>query len=345
MVQTRIYQSDEIPLAAQQLKEGKLIAFPTETVFGLGAIANNETAVKAVFHAKGRPSDNPLIVHVASKENIDQYVAGIHPVEAKLMEAFWPGPLTIIFPVKPGVFAKAVTSGQKNVGIRMPNHSLTLSLIQATGFPLVGPSANTSGKPSPTQVSHVLHDLNGKIAGVLDPQETLPDIGVESTVVRYYDERIDVLRPGAITKQQIQAVTGIETVEISAKDQVKSPELMSPGVKYRHYSPNQPVYLIDSTINPIDWPSHLQDFNQKIAILADDMVLNLLKKTDLSQQITAVYSLGSSGDFVSATQRLFAGLRQLEDSDAQVIIAQGLPNIPETNAFMNRLTKTVTNVL
>ena len=152
---TKIYKKEQINEAAAQLKAGQLVAFPTETVFGLGAIATNEAAVSSVFATKGRPQDNPLIVHVSSIEQVAEYVAEVPEIAAQLMKQFWPGPLTIIFPQKPGVLAPSVTPGQETVAIRMPDNPETLALIEATGIPLVGPSANKSGKPSPTAVEHV----------------------------------------------------------------------------------------------------------------------------------------------------------------------------------------------
>ena len=180
-METIIYNLDQIDEAAQALRSGQLVAFPTETVYGLGADATNEEAVKKVYQAKGRPSDNPLIVHVASVAMVEKYAAEIPEKARQLMTAFWPGSLTIILKIKPGSLSKTVTGGLSTVAFRFPKCQPTLDLIEKAGVPMVGPSANTSGKPSPTTAQHVYHDLHGKICGILDDGPT--KVGVESTVL------------------------------------------------------------------------------------------------------------------------------------------------------------------
>ncbi|WP_373759333.1 L-threonylcarbamoyladenylate synthase, partial [Weissella soli] len=179
-METKIWTVNEIEQAAKAIKRGSLVAFPTETVYGLGADAFNEQAVGKVYAAKGRPSDNPLIVHVADAEQVEKY-AMVDARAKKVMDAFWPGPLTIILPVVPGAISHTVTGGLETVASRMPDNDVTRTLIRMADTPIVGPSANTSGKPSPTTAQHVYHDLHGKIAGILDDGATT--IGVESTVI------------------------------------------------------------------------------------------------------------------------------------------------------------------
>ena len=333
-METKIYKKEQINEAAAQLKAGQLVAFPTETVFGLGAIATNEAAVSSVFATKGRPQDNPLIVHVSSIEQVAEYVAEVPEIAAQLMMQFWPGPLTIIFPQKPGVLAPSVTPGQETVAIRMPDNPETLALIEATGIPLVGPSANKSGKPSPTAVEHVYHDFQGKIAGIVEPSEKLLAVGVESTVVLPRAGFINILRPGAITKEDLRAL-GYQVEEKTAEEQLKDTSVLSPGVKYTHYSPKQPVHVL-ITDDSQQFTQYIDALKQPVAILADESVLQALSN---DSQIVATHSYGAKGDLVSATQQLYAGLRALEQTTAQVIIAQGFPDSPASHAMMNRLRK------
>lgn len=342
-MKTHIFMPDQLDQAAQCLKEGGLVAFPTETVFGLGAIANNEAAVQSVFKTKGRPNDNPLIIHVASIESVHHYAASVSPLAQALMEKFWPGPLTIILPIKTGTFAPAATAGQNTAGFRMPDQDQTLSLIDKVGFPLVGPSANLSGKPSPTSLAHVLHDFNGKIAGVVANQAELTAIGVESTVVLPLADHIEILRPGHVTVDMIEEAIGVPAHVRTAAEQLANQAIMSPGVKYRHYSPKQPVYLMafDHTLE--DWQEEIDKFPEAVAILAyQDHITSLQNH----QKVVASYSLGKKDDWESATRHLFAGLRALEESSAKILMVQGLdPKVADHQAYMNRLSKAATHVL
>lgn len=333
-METKIYTKDQIKEAAEQLKAGQLVAFPTETVFGLGAIATDEAAVSSVFATKGRPKDNPLIVHVSRIEQVADYVAEVPEVAAQLMKQFWPGPLTIIFPQKPGVLAPSVTPGQQTVAVRMPDNPETLALIEATGIPLVGPSANKSGKPSPTAVEHVYHDFKGEIAGIVEPTQKLLAVGVESTVVLPRDGVINILRPGAITKEDLLAL-GYQVEEKTAAEQLKDTSVLSPGVKYTHYSPKQPVHIL-MTDDALQFSQYLETLNQPVALLADETLIGALAN---KAHVVSNHSYGAKGDLVSATQQLYAGLRSLEQTPAQVIVAQGFPDSPASHAMMNRLKK------
>ena len=243
---TKKFRLGELDEAAALLRRGELVAFPTETVYGLGAIATKEQAVAKVFQAKGRPSDNPLIVHVKDAQQVFDYAAEVPELAKELMERFWPGPLTIILPVKPGVFPANVNNGQETVAFRMPNQHSALRLIDLVGVPLVGPSANLSGKPSPTSVDHVMQDFDGVIAGVVAGDTDQAQIGVESTVVRPMSDRLIILRPGAITQSMLKQVCP-KVQEFSVAEQLAAPQLQSPGVKYRHYSPKQAVFLFESS--------------------------------------------------------------------------------------------------
>lgn len=333
--ETKVFDFTSLDQAAQLLREGELVAFPTETVFGLGAIANNEQAVRNVFKAKGRPSDNPLIVHVSRIEDVTDYVAEVSPLANELMNHFWPGPLTIVFPKKDDVFAESVTPGKETVAIRMPAQLETLLLISMVGFPLVGPSANLSGKPSPTLASHVLHDFAGKIAGVVKRENETIDIGVESTVVYPQNNKILILRPGAVTTAMLKEL-GVPVEELNSEQQLTQASLYSPGVKYLHYSPTQPVYLVDDASSSEDWVTLMSQFNQKIGVLADDQIIAYCKQ---HASIHSSFSLGEAKDIESATRYLYAGLRALEQSGCDIILAQGFKENDSSHAYMNRLTK------
>ncbi|MRJ46746.1 L-threonylcarbamoyladenylate synthase [Fundicoccus ignavus] len=339
-VNTQVFDYSTLKDAAALLKQGKLVAFPTETVYGLGAIANNETAVRGVFQAKGRPEDNPLIVHVSDISQVHDTVANVSPLAQRLMETFWPGPLTIIFPLKEGVFAPNVTPGKKSVAVRMPRQMETLLLIEMVGFPLVGPSANLSGKPSPTAVEHVLNDFSGTISGVIKAQSPISEIGVESTVVLADDEQIVILRPGAITQNMLKKIAPV--VEMTASQQLANKDVQSPGVKYLHYSPEQPVYLIPIEYTVSDWLKEMDKQDRKIGVLADE---KLLKALEANKSFYSSYSLGSEGDVASATRQLYAGLRYLEQSSCEIIFAQALLDDDAGHAYMNRLTKASNYVL
>ena len=232
------------------------------------------------------------------------------------------------------MLAPSVTPGQETVAIRMPDNPETLALIEATGIPLVGPSANKSGKPSPTAVEHVYHDFQGKIAGIVEPSEKLLAVGVESTVVLPRAGVINILRPGAITKEDLRAL-GYQVEEKTAEEQLKDTSVLSPGVKYTHYSPKQPVHVL-ITDDSQQFTQYIDALKQPVAILADESVLQVLSN---DSQIVATHSYGAKGDLVSATQQLYAGLRALEQTTAQVIIAQGFPDSPASHAMMNRLRK------
>ncbi|CAM3699911.1 L-threonylcarbamoyladenylate synthase [Cohnella lubricantis] len=200
--------------AAAAIASGGVVAFPTETVYGLGGDARNAEAVERIFAAKGRPSDNPLIVHLAGAEDAAKLASAISSLERRLMERFWPGPLTLVLPVRPGAVSARVTAGLDTVAVRVPDHELARRLIAESGCPIAAPSANRSGRPSPTRADHVLEDLDGRIDGVLDGGPT--GIGLESTVVRVLDGAIHVLRPGGITAEQLREAAGGDAEVIAA---------------------------------------------------------------------------------------------------------------------------------
>lgn len=223
--------------AAGILKDGGLVAFPTETVYGLGGNALDGQAVSKIFSAKGRPADNPLIVHVFSKSQVLE-VAEIDPKAEAFMDGFWPGPLTLVLPAKVAV-PKEVTAGLDTVAVRMPNHPVALGLIERTGLPVAAPSANRSGRPSPTSAQAVYDDLSGKIPLILDAGGT--ELGMESTVVALEDDDLRVLRPGGCAPEALEAMAAKIIFE------TETPSLKSsPGTRHRHYAPRVPLVLLDS---------------------------------------------------------------------------------------------------
>lgn len=329
-METTIYNLNQIHEAAQALRDGQLVAFPTETVYGLGADATNEAAVKQVYQAKGRPSDNPLIVHVASVAMVEKYAAEIPAKARQLMDAFWPGSLTIILKIKPGSLSKTVTGGLSTVAFRFPKCQPTLDLITEAGVPMVGPSANTSGKPSPTTAQHVYHDLHGKIKGILDDGPT--QVGVESTVLDMSTDQPVILRPGAVTKAEIEKVIG--SIDLNHHHVGKGETPKAPGMKYKHYAPNAQVYIVDPDD---DWQDVMQWIaNQPftVGVMAEEAILAKLSLPKNAE----TFSLGSG--VADASARLFDGLRMYDDEkQVQAIMTEAFPAHDLGLAYMNRLNK------
>lgn len=323
-METKIFNSNEIEQAVKHLEAGELIAFPTETVYGLGADATNAAAVAKVYEAKGRPSDNPLIVTVADEAMMAQYALEIPLKAQQLIDAYWPGPLTILLNVKPNTLPTVVTGGLKTVAFRNPADELTRQLIEKLGRPIVGPSANTSTKPSPTTASHVYHDLRGKIAGIIDGGTT--EIGLESTIVDLTVEPAVILRPGQITPAEISAVIG-ETTDYN-HNQVGAKEVpKAPGMKYRHYAPKAQVVVVD----------RVADFAQ-IDFTDPTVALVALAEVIAKYSTPNSFSLGES--VATAAHNLFAALRFFDDQpNIKTIYVQGFKAGEIAPAYMNRLNK------
>lgn len=320
------YHESDIPEAAAALKRGELVAFPTETVYGLGADATNVTAVGKVYAAKGRPSDNPLIVTVADADMVGQYAA-ITPLAAKLMEAFWPGPLTIILNILPGRLSMKVTGGLQTAAFRNPDNALTRKLIATAGVPIVGPSANTSGKPSPTTADHVLHDLDGKIAGVLDDGPT--QVGVESAIIDLTVTPPAILRPGAIGPDELEPLIGHVDTAAHHVGQNEAPK--APGMKYKHYAPAAQVVVVDDPAQFSAAVAWAKQIGQVFGLLATDAIL-------AQYPTIPSYSLGK--DVQSAAHALFAGLRWFDlHPDVTLVLAQAFSKTELSAAYMNRLLK------
>ena len=314
--------------AARLLRENEAVAFPTETVYGLGANAMNDEAIAKIFEAKGRPSDNPLIVHIGAKSQLSGIVREITPVAEVLMEHFWPGPLTIILPKKDGISEK-VTAGLDTVGVRMPDHEVALALIEAANVPVAAPSANRSGRPSPTLASHVYEDLNGKIAGIVDGGAT--GVGVESTVIDCTSEVPTILRPGGITKEQLEEVIGTVSLDPALKDETEKPK--APGMKYTHYAPKAPLSIVEGSR---DFIQQLVDKKKEqgytVGVLTTEEYQHVYKAD-------VVLSCGVRSDLASVATKLYDVLRTFDASKVDVIFSESFPNEGIGNAIMNRLTK------
>lgn len=309
------------------LKNGELAAFPTETVYGLGALATDPEAAQKIFQAKGRPSDNPLIVHIGTKEEAGLYADEIPETAVRLMDTFWPGPLTLIFNEKPGVIAETVTAGIGTVGLRMPDHPVALNLLRLLGGPLAAPSANRSGKPSPTKAEHVLRDMDGKIPFILDGGAT--GVGVESTVLDMTSVPPAILRPGGVTAEMIESVIGPVRSETSEAE-AEAPR--APGMKYLHYSPDAPVWLIGPDAGRIEKAiGSFRAAGKKVAVIGPDEL-----RTDKADWY---FATGPHGDPRKLAARLYDALRACDDTEATAILAVETPAEGVGIAVMNRLRK------
>lgn len=321
--------------AADVLRQGGLVAFPTETVYGLGANGLDAAACKKIYEAKGRPSDNPLILHIASLSQLDQIVTEVPEMAKKLMDAFWPGPMTLILPKKDCV-PLSVTGGLDTVGVRFPSHPVAQALIAAAALPIAAPSANVSGKPSPTKASHVLFDMDGKIDVIVDGGAA--DFGLESTIIDTTGPEAVILRPGAITLEMVEALLGKASVDpavLGKGDEKAVPK--APGMKYTHYSPKAPVTLVRGgqeqvveAINALAKEAKAQ--GKKVGVLATE-------ETKDGYEADFVLSAGAREDQKTIGARLFAILRKLDYLGADLIYSEVFEESGEGLAIMNRLKK------
>ncbi|SFE61577.1 L-threonylcarbamoyladenylate synthase [Alteribacillus iranensis] len=326
----------ELKEAGLWIKNGEVIAFPTETVYGLGADATNEQAVENIFLAKGRPSDNPLIVHIGEMEQWEPLTASIPEMAKQLAEVFWPGPLTLIVP-KSNAVSEKVTAGLSTVAVRMPAHTVARALIQAAGIPVAAPSANRSGRPSPTKAEHVIEDLEHRIAGVVDGGPS--GYGLESTVVDCTGETCWILRPGGVTKEEIAHVLGENNVEIAASAHSSTDQTpRSPGMKYRHYAPDVPLYLVPGTVDEMLKKIQEEQAQKRVvAVLAVEE-----HREPLGGLADMFFSLGSRMNLSEVSASLYDHLRQADLSGADVILSETFPKEGLGLAIMNRLEKAAT---
>lgn len=312
---------EAIERAASIIRNGGLVAFPTETVYGLGANAMNESAVEKIFKAKGRPADNPLIVHVCNREMLDLIASGVSKTAERLIQEFWPGPLTLVLERKPEV-ARPVSAGLTTVAARMPRNAIALELIRASRTPVAAPSANGSGKPSPTTATHVLDDLGGRIDMILDGGTT--NIGIESTVLDTTTDPPVILRPGWVTREMLTEIIG-PVDHLKAGEQLRR----SPGTRHRHYRPRARVILLErgspESIEKI-CRDHLKEGavgfigHTRIAIAHPDF------KAIILQERAADYA-----------RLIYSALRELDKQGAAVIVLEGISDAGEGVAVMDRL--------
>lgn len=321
--------------AAQIIRNGGLVAFPTETVYGLGANALDEEAAKKIYAAKGRPSDNPLIAHISCMEELEPLVARIPEAARKLAEACWPGPLTMVFP-KSSKVPYGTTGGLDTVAVRMPSDPIARRLIRLAGVPIAAPSANTSGRPSPTTAQHVWQDMNGKIEMILDGGPV--GIGVESTIVDVSGAIPTLLRPGAVTMEMLQEIAG--RVEIDPAIQGPPKEGLrpkAPGMKYRHYAPHAELLLVegdlDAVVNRINFLAK-ERLGQKYRV-----GVICTEETRERYRYGEVRSVGQRAKEETIAHNLFAVLRDFDDLDVDYIYSESFSRDHLGQAIMNRLTK------
>lgn len=300
--------AEDIRLAAELLREGKLVAFPTETVYGLGADARQENSVRSIFAAKGRPADNPLIVHIADMQSLYEIAAEVPAIAKRLAAAFWPGPLTMVLP-KRDCIPTVTSGGLHTVGIRMPSHPAALALIRESGCPIAAPSANRSGSPSPTTAKHVMDDMEGRISAVIDGG--MCDVGVESTVICFDDdETIHILRPGLISAEDLEPFAAHVYVDEAVYKQIEEGTLVaSPGMKYRHYAPS-------AKIIPVDAPDFAA-FEQFVQTQKKDGTYCLLFDSDPAVAGIPCMRYGDSGK--EQAHYLFLRFRELDEAKAAVV--------------------------
>ena len=320
--------------AARYITGGELVGFPTETVYGLGANGLDENAVRKIFMAKGRPQDNPLILHVNSIEMLRTLVVEIPDKALKLIDAFWPGPLTILFK-KNNIVPEVITAGLDTVAIRMPSHKIALELIGASNTPIAAPSANTSGRPSPTRAEHVVEDMNGKIPLIIDGGET--GIGLESTVIDLTEDIPMILRPGGITPRDIIEVLGECKIDPGLEETSIDSTPKSPGQKYRHYAPKAKMFV---------FTGKSEDVNKEMLIRATKAkhegkkvgIMTTIENVEFFSGFM-IEEMGSLDDVDSIAHNLFHLIRKLDEAKVDLILCQGVERDSIGLAVMNRLYK------
>lgn len=321
-MKTELLTAAETKRAGEILRSGGLVAFPTETVYGLGADARNADAVRRIFAAKGRPADNPLIVHIARMEQLDELVTAVPKKAKALMERFWSGPLTLIFD-KSDLVPDVTSGGLRTVAVRMPSHPVARELLLAADCPVAAPSANLSGRPSPTTFAHVRADMEGRIEGIIDGGSC--EVGVESTVLDVRGDTPWLLRPGGITKEMIEEIVGEVRCQFAVSEEGKP---SAPGMKYRHYAPKAPLTVVRGSFD-----GYLKTLHGKIGILVTD-------EEEYGEEYV-VQRLGSDPN--EQAMRLFSCLRAFDDAGVTEIAAKDVGEDGISLAVRNRLYKAAGN--
>lgn len=319
--------------AAELLQNGELVAFATETVYGLGADAMNESAVKKIFEAKGRPSDNPLIVHIYDQSQLDALVQDVSADAKRLMDAFWPGPLTIILPKKNNV-PDATTGGLSTVAVRMPDHPAAQAILRASNVPVAAPSANLSGKPSPTTARDVFEDMNGRIPMLIDGGDC--EVGVESTVVDMTRTPAMILRPGGVTREMMEDVIGpVEVHEAVLAPLASDAQAASPGMKYKHYAPKAHVRIITGD-RAAERICELYDAAKKEGI--STIIFSVSEEKELFGD-RDFYAWGDLEDVASVAHHLFSSLRMADEKGYDQVLCHSVDTEGVGLAVMNRLVR------
>lgn len=368
-------QTEAIREGVRLLKQGQIVAFPTETVYGLGADATSKKAVQKIFKAKGRPADNPLIVHIAQKNQLDEVInRQLTAAEKKLLDSFWPGPLTVIFPRNTSI-PDITTAGRDTVAVRMPSHPVARALIYRAELPVAAPSANTSGYPSPTTADHVYSDLKGKIPLIIDGGPC--PVGIESTVLDLSTNKPVILRPGAITGEQISRIIsagpgknkkiGMVTDTNRAKvDDTEAPP--APGMKYRHYSPQTPLIVVsfaepETLLSFIEQKqyqapgllvteetgAHLQNKGQSYQQQNESRANRTIRKNNNGQKYGQaglnIKIMGSRFQPEEIARQLFSLLREVDRQEVEIILVEAIPEKGVGAAVMNRLYKAAREIV
>jgi L-threonylcarbamoyladenylate synthase len=336
-------QIGAIRIAADVIRKGGLVAFPTETVYGLGANTLDSNAVIGIFKAKERPADNPIIIHIANRKDLRRLARSVPNKAEKLATRFWPGPLTLILK-RSSLVPDVTVAGLDTVGIRMPSNKIALALIRESGVPIAAPSANRAGKPSPTTAQHVGEDLAGKIDVILDGGQTT--VGVESTVIDMTTRVPLILRPGGTSLEELRTVLGRVKLHPAtlSKRQVTALRVRSPGMKHRHYAPEAEMILVEGDLDKVvKKVKELTALNmvdgKKVGILATD-------ESIMNYEGDVLRSLGSRSNMVGIARNLFSLLREFDKEDVDIIIAEGFQSRGLGLAVMNRLRRAASfNVL
>lgn len=335
-MKTKIYKIDEneinsesLDFIAEELRSGKLVAIPTETVYGLGANGLDPAAVKKIFVAKNRPMDNPLILHIAEIDQIGQLTKNVNQEDLDKLERLWPGPLTVIFE-KSDIIPDEVSCGLDTVAIRIPNHKICHEFLKSTKVPVAAPSANLSTKPSPTRAQDVIEDMDGRIDYIIDGGPC--EIGLESTVLDLSSENPTILRPGYYTKEGLSSYWPNVSYDTALKDQNQTPK--SPGQKYKHYAPNAQVevYIGNKEAFKKIVESKLEDKSKKIGIMA-------FEEDKVDNKISEYISLGSINDLSTMGQKIFTSLREMDHKEIDLILIHGVEEKSFGISIMNRLRK------
>ena len=323
---------DIIREMAEKIRNGETVIFPTETVYGLGANAMDEDAAKKIYLAKGRPSDNPLIVHIADIEEVDKIALEVGEKAKKAMENFWPGPLTIILKKKE-IVPNVTSGGLSTVAIRMPSNKIANALIRESKTQIAAPSANISGRPSPTKAEHVVKEMSGRVSGIIMGGDC--DFGLESTVVDFSDDKPMILRPGSITKEMLEEVLGEVSIDPSLSKKEDNIKAKAPGMKYKHYSPNAQVYIVKGEennvivkMNELSKKNHAENKKTGIMCMSKDI-----------DKFECDYIVDLGKDYDEVASNLFDALIKMDEAKMDIVYSVCFESCGVGQAIMNRLLK------